>query len=209
MLADAWTHADGYRLIRWHGVPADRYIDDVAYLDSRFLTDAPTGDLEWEPEKIDADRIRKHEQRWIEMDVGRFHTGMVHSDSDRLVAWTTLSGAADTPTHLWQHITLVDPLHRGHRLGTIVKVANLAYAREHPTSAGRDRHLERDVQRVHARDQPGDGLPGGRYLGGVAEDRVSRASHGRSGVASYPPAARPACRSNALRAPYEPVSTYE
>jgi GNAT superfamily N-acetyltransferase len=131
MLADAWTHADGYQLIRWHGVPADRYIDDVAYLDSRFLTDAPTGDLEWEPEKIDADRVRKHEQMWIERDVGRFHTGMVHSDSDRLVAWTTLSGAADTPTHLWQHITLFDPLHRGHRLGMIVKVANLAYAREH------------------------------------------------------------------------------
>jgi GNAT superfamily N-acetyltransferase len=131
MLADAWTHAGGYRLIRWHGVPPERYLDHVAYLDSRFLLDAPTGDLEWEPEKIDADRIRKHEQRWIGRGVGRFHTGMVHEDSDRLVAWTTLSGAADTPTHLWQHITLVDPLHRGHRLGTIVKVANLAYAREH------------------------------------------------------------------------------
>jgi GNAT superfamily N-acetyltransferase len=131
MLADAWTHAEGYRLIRWQGVPPDRYIDHVAYLDSRFMTDAPMGDLEWEPENIDADRVRKHEQRWIQRGVGRFHTGMVHEGSDRLVAWTTLSGAADTPTHLWQHITLVDPEHRGHRLGTIAKVANLAYAREH------------------------------------------------------------------------------
>jgi GNAT superfamily N-acetyltransferase len=131
MLAEAWTHADGYRLIRWQGVPPEQYIDHVAYLDSRFMTDAPTGDLEWEPENIDADRVRKHEQRWIARGVGRFHTGMVHSGSDRLVAWTTLSGADDTPTHLWQHITLVDPLHRGHRLGTIAKVENLAYAREH------------------------------------------------------------------------------
>jgi GNAT superfamily N-acetyltransferase len=131
MLAEAWTHAAGYRLIRWQGVPPERYIDDVAYLDSRFMADAPTGDLEWEPEKIDADRVRKHEQRWIDRGVGRFHAGMVYEKSDRLVAWTTLSGAADTPTHLWQHITLVDPPHRGHRLGTIVKVANLAHAREH------------------------------------------------------------------------------
>jgi GNAT superfamily N-acetyltransferase len=131
MVADAWSHADGYQLIRWHGVPPERYIDHVAYLDSRFITDAPMGDLEWEPENIDADRVRKHEQRWVDRGVGRYHTGMVHSESDRLVAWTTLSGAADTPTHLWQHITLVDPLHRGHRLGMIVKVANLAYAREH------------------------------------------------------------------------------
>ena len=131
MLAEARTHADGYRLIRWQGVPPDRYIDDVAYLDSRFLADAPTGDLEWESENIDADRVRKHEQRWTDRGVGRFHAGMVHEAGDRLVAWTTLSGADDTPTHLWQHITLVDPPHRGHRLGTIVKVANLAHAREH------------------------------------------------------------------------------
>jgi GNAT superfamily N-acetyltransferase len=131
MLADAWAHAGGYRLIRWQGVPPEQYIDHVAYLDSRFLTDAPTGDLEWEPEKIDADRVRLHEQRWLARNVGRFHSGMVHEDSDRLVAWTTLSGAADTPTHLWQHITLVDPLHRGHRLGTVAKVENLTYAREH------------------------------------------------------------------------------
>jgi GNAT superfamily N-acetyltransferase len=131
MLADAWTHADGYRLLRWHGVPPQRYIEDVAYLDSRFLTDAPTGDLECEPEKIDADRLREHEQRWTGRGVGRFHAGVVHEASDRLVAWTTLSGAADNPAHLWQNITLVDPPHRGHRLGTIVKVANLAHARAH------------------------------------------------------------------------------
>jgi GNAT superfamily N-acetyltransferase len=130
MLAEAWTRADGYRLVRWQGVPPDRYIDDVAYLDSRFLTDAPTGDLEWEPENVDADRICKTEQWWTERGADRFHAGMVHEASDRLVAWTTLSGPADTAWHLWQHITLVDPPHRGHRLGTIVKVANLAHAQD-------------------------------------------------------------------------------
>jgi GNAT superfamily N-acetyltransferase len=131
MLAEAWTHAEGYRLIHWEGVPPERYIDDVAYLDSRFVTDAPMGDLEWEAESIDADRVRKHEQRWLDRGVDRYHSGMVHAESDRLVAWTTLSGSADTPAHMFQHITLVDPPHRGHRLGIVVKLGNLAFAREH------------------------------------------------------------------------------
>jgi RimJ/RimL family protein N-acetyltransferase len=32
--------------------------------------------------------------------------------------------------HGWQQITIVDPAHRGHRLGIIAKLENLAYARE-------------------------------------------------------------------------------
>ena len=35
LLAEAWTHADGYRLVQWIGMPPDEIIDDVAYLDSR------------------------------------------------------------------------------------------------------------------------------------------------------------------------------
>ena len=51
--------------------------------------------------------------------------------SGRLVAWTTLAGPEDTPAHLWQNITIVDPEHRGHRLGMVVKLENLRHAREH------------------------------------------------------------------------------
>lgn len=131
MLAEAWTHADGYRFVRWAGVPPDEYIDDVAYLDGRLMADAPTGDLEWEPEKVDADRIRRSEQRGLDLGFGRFHGGIEHVATGRLVAWTTLAGHPDAPEHLWQNITLVDPPHRGRRLGMIVKLENLAHAREH------------------------------------------------------------------------------
>ena len=131
MLVEAWTHAGGYRSVRWQGVPPERYIDHVAYLDGRMMRDAPLGDLDWEPENVDADRIREGELRRTERGVGRYHTGVVHEASDRMVGWTTLAGAHDTPTHLWQNNTIVDPLHRGHRLGTIVKLENLLHAREH------------------------------------------------------------------------------
>ena len=131
MLAEAWTHAGGYRFVKWDGVPPDEFIDDVAALDSRFMSDAPLGDLDWEPEKVDADRVRKSEQQRLERGFGRFHGGIEHVASGRLVAWTTLAGAGDTPTHLWQNITIVDPAHRGHRLGMVVKLENLRHAREH------------------------------------------------------------------------------
>jgi hypothetical protein len=110
-------------------VPPHPYIDHVAYLDSRFMADAPLGDLDWEPENVDAERVRQDEQRRLDQGVGRYHAGAVHEASDRLVAWTNLTGAHDSPTHLWQNITIVDPPHRGHRLGMIVKLENLRRAR--------------------------------------------------------------------------------
>ena len=131
MLAESWTHADGYRFVKWDGVPPDEFIDDVAALDSRFFTDAPLGELDWEPEKVDADRVRRAEQQRLDRGFGRFHGGVVHLGSGRLVGWTTLSGPDDTPAHLWQNITIVDPAHRGHRLGMVVKLENLRHAREH------------------------------------------------------------------------------
>jgi GNAT superfamily N-acetyltransferase/RimJ/RimL family protein N-acetyltransferase len=128
LLAEAWRHADGYRLMRWTGVPPDEIIDDVAYLDGRFNTDAPTGDLAVEPEKLDADRIRQGELNRSRRGSTSFNTGVLHGD--RLVAFTVLAGRDAVPRHLWQNITLVDPPHRGHRLGLLIKIANLAYARE-------------------------------------------------------------------------------
>ena len=128
LLAEAWRHAAGYRLVTWYGVPPERYIDHVAELDSMFIDEAPSGDLEMEPEKVDAARIRASEENRLARGLDRIHAGMVHEATDRMVAWTTLNGAKSIPTHLWQHITLVHPAHRGHRLGLVVKLENLREA---------------------------------------------------------------------------------
>jgi hypothetical protein len=45
MLTEAWTHADGYRLILGTGVPPEEVIADVAHLEGRLFLDAPTGGL--------------------------------------------------------------------------------------------------------------------------------------------------------------------
>ena len=130
LLADAWAAAGGYRTVRWVGVPPDDLIEDVAYLDSRLITDAPMGELELEPEKVTPERIREREAAMAERGRQTVHTGVVHEATGRLVAWSTICLDPEVETgHAMQFITLVDPDHRGHRLGTVVKIENLRYAR--------------------------------------------------------------------------------
>jgi GNAT superfamily N-acetyltransferase/RimJ/RimL family protein N-acetyltransferase len=131
LLSDAWTHAEGYRLILWTGMPPEEIIDDVAHLDSTFVDEAPIGDLVYEAEVVDAERIREGERARVSRGRVSYSAGALHGD--RLVAWTQLSGSLTRPAHAWQSITLVDRGHRGHRLGLLIKLANLAQLRElHP-----------------------------------------------------------------------------
>ncbi len=117
----------GYRIVQWGNRTPDDLVDDVAYLDGRLISDAPMGDLVIEPEKVDAQRVRATEE--VATKRGRivFNTGAVHEESGRMVAWTCIAADDETPWHAWQNITIVDPDHRGHRLGALVKVANLRY----------------------------------------------------------------------------------
>jgi GNAT superfamily N-acetyltransferase len=131
LLAEGWAKADGYSVVQWQeGVPDD-YVDDIAALDSSFLGEAPMGDLEWEPEKVDADRIRKVEATRRSYGVREYNTGLRHDATDRIVAWSALSRRRTVPWHAMQTITLVDPRHRGHRLGIVSKVENLRLMLRH------------------------------------------------------------------------------
>lgn len=128
LLASARDRADGYSVVRWLGRTPEEYVDDVAYLDGRLLEDAPIGDLECEPEQVDANRIRGVEAGWAARGRRIVSAGMRHEASGRLVAFTVLDLDGSTPWHAFQQITLVDPEHRGHRLGTIIKIENLRAA---------------------------------------------------------------------------------
>jgi GNAT superfamily N-acetyltransferase len=121
--------AAGYRLISWTDRVADEYVHDLAALESRLFADSPMGELEWEPEKVDAARIREAEASIRARGRIGVHTGAIHEASGRLIAWTHITCRTDVPWHGWQQITLVDPGHRGHRLGLAIKTANLPYAR--------------------------------------------------------------------------------
>jgi GNAT superfamily N-acetyltransferase len=131
LLTAGLARAQGYSIVRWHGPTPDEYIADVAYLDSRLIEDAPLGDLTWESVEPDADRIRSVEAALVTRGVHGYSCGARHDATGRLVAWTALALHTDCDWHAFQSITLVEPRHRGHRLGTIIKIENLRYAREH------------------------------------------------------------------------------
>ena len=128
LLAEAGAAAAGYRTVRWGDHAPQEYVGDVAHLEGRLLVDAPLGDLRWEQEQMDADRIRGRERALDARGVRRYNAGAVHEASGRLVAWSMLSLDANTTRHAWQQITIVDPDHRGHRLGLLTTIENLEHA---------------------------------------------------------------------------------
>ncbi len=122
---------NGYSVVDWIGATPDELLEDVAALESRIISDAPAGDLEIEPEAVDAARMRANDETMHQRGRRLFHAGARDDASGRLVAWTVLTFDADTPSHAWQLTTIVDPGHRGHRLGLLVKIANLNQTRSH------------------------------------------------------------------------------
>ncbi|MFC0533562.1 GNAT family N-acetyltransferase [Phytohabitans kaempferiae] len=128
-LAAAWERAGGYSIVQWKGATPEEIIDDVAYLDGRLLTDAPMGDLAWEAENVDASRIRAIDAVVAARGRRRYHTAMRHDESGKVVSFTTIDFAGTADWHAFQQITIVDPTHRGHRLGTVAKIENLRYTR--------------------------------------------------------------------------------
>ncbi|MFI9641664.1 GNAT family N-acetyltransferase [Micromonospora sp. NPDC051925] len=127
LLADARAAAAGYRTVRWQGHPPEEYVADLAHLEGRLLADAPLGDLAWEPEKVDAERIRGMERALDARGIRRYSVAAVHEGSGRLIGWSLLSLAANTTRYALQQITIVDPAHRGHRLGLLCKAENLEH----------------------------------------------------------------------------------
>ncbi|MFB9239553.1 GNAT family N-acetyltransferase [Plantactinospora siamensis] len=130
-LAEAWTHADGYSLVQWRDAVPDEIVRDVAALQSRLMIDAPTGDLAVEQEVYDTARIRAQEATELGRGHRAYSTAARHDATGRVVARTKLAFEADDDSHARQRTTIVEPAHRGRRLGLIVKSANHAYARAH------------------------------------------------------------------------------
>jgi GNAT superfamily N-acetyltransferase len=120
----AWPHAAGYRALTVVGSWPDELVDGRARLGARMSTDAPLGELDWQPEAWDAARVRRQEELFRAQGRALIAAGVVHERTGELVAFTELA-VPDGEARVWQWDTLVLPEHRGHRLGTLVKTAAL------------------------------------------------------------------------------------
>jgi GNAT superfamily N-acetyltransferase len=127
LAAAAAPAAAGYVVHSFLGPVPAAWLAGLAALMGRMSTDAPLQDLQWEPEVFDGARVRERET--IDAACGRqvFTTLAVHAQTGAVVGYTRIAVAAEDPTAGWQHDTLVDPDHRGHRLGVLMKAANLAH----------------------------------------------------------------------------------
>ena len=91
----------------------------------RMSVDAPTGELDWEPEVWDAARIRELEELIAGQRRTRLVTAVRHQESGRLVGFSSLGFSQMQPDLAYQWDTLVLRAHRGRRLGMVAKTANL------------------------------------------------------------------------------------
>jgi GNAT superfamily N-acetyltransferase len=126
--AQARDRAGDYSLVQWVGGTPTQWLDGIAYLTQRMSTDAPLGDLRWDEEPYDAARMQARDASCLACGLHMVTTAAVDFRG-RLVGHTQIVGDATTQWFAWQWDTIVVPEHRGHRLGTLIKVANLELAR--------------------------------------------------------------------------------
>ncbi|MGQ0623469.1 MAG: GNAT family N-acetyltransferase [Sporichthyaceae bacterium] len=137
LAAASRPYADGYEVHTVVGRTPERWIDGMAYLHGRMSTDAPLDDLEWEPESYDANRLREREARLEPWGLVQYTALAVHTASGDVAGFTTIGMSREVQDAGYQHNTIVDPDHRGHRLGTLLKVENLRNTLAHEPALAR------------------------------------------------------------------------
>jgi GNAT superfamily N-acetyltransferase len=129
--AKAWPQAEGYRIETYDTPVPERYRTSYFDVENQLPLDAPMGAVPW------AKSTGGEEMHLAIFDflreTGRVgYTGVAISPEDEVVAYTTLATRADE-VGVSQWGTLVRRDHRGHKLGTLVKIANLRRLQtEHP-----------------------------------------------------------------------------
>ena len=115
-------HAD-YTIVTWLDRVPEEYVEDYCRLNEAFLEEAPSGEMEFEAERWDAERVRAREARNARTGRHDISAGAVSPDG-ALIAITEVSYNEWAPRRGFQSGTLVASAHRGHRLGLSIKIAN-------------------------------------------------------------------------------------
>jgi RimJ/RimL family protein N-acetyltransferase len=129
MVAKAAPHHEGYGFRQFAGSVPDDIIDSFGELIGSLITEAPTGEIEFEPEVYDRERIRADEVLFERSGRTKYTTVAVAGDGT-VAAYTELVVPEHDPGRVYQWGTLAHPAHRGHRLGQAVKARNLLWLQQ-------------------------------------------------------------------------------
>lgn len=124
LLEEAVVAAAGYRTVSWHGRTPEEWVDSIARLRTRMSTDAPNAGIDV-TDVWTAERVRAVDDLWADSPRLALTSIVVEETTGEAVGFTELdvSTVSDRPAE--QMDTLVLREHRGHRLGMLLKLANL------------------------------------------------------------------------------------
>ena len=114
-----------YRLHQWSGRTPDRWLDDMALLFTRMSTDAPKADLDVPEDVWTRQRLIEYEDRAETGPKTSVVSVVEHRPTARLAGVTELGVPAELDRPVSQNDTIVLKEHRGHRLGMLLKAANI------------------------------------------------------------------------------------
>ncbi|KQV72685.1 hypothetical protein ASC64_20275 [Nocardioides sp. Root122] len=113
---------DGYRVITYDTVCPEEHLESFGRLLGMLMTEVPLGELDLEDSEWGPERIRDAEQRQVA--IGRHvQTAMALAPDGSVAGVSDVRVDDSDPTYGQVGITLVDPVHRGRRLGLALKVA--------------------------------------------------------------------------------------
>jgi GNAT superfamily N-acetyltransferase len=123
--AECARHSAGYHAETFSGAWPDRWMEDRIEFGVRMSTDTPRGEFAREDEVWDEARVRGVEAVLEASDRLHLSAVVVHEASGRLAGFSDIAVPRGAPAKAYQFDTLIMSEHRGHRLGTLVKLANL------------------------------------------------------------------------------------
>lgn len=144
LAAEAAPHHGEYELRSFVGRVPVELEQGWADLVSGLSVEAPTGGMERERESADVEELRRRQDLAEAQGRTKYHTAAL-SPEGHVVAYTDLATTRHDPDNAFQWGTLVDPAHRGHRLGLAVKVANLRLLQAEQRTARRVRTWNAEV----------------------------------------------------------------
>jgi GNAT superfamily N-acetyltransferase len=120
-----------YEIVSWQGRCPDEHVAAFCEMRTRMENDVPTGEIDLEPVVVDEERLRVGEKRIALSYLGI--TAAARRREDGVFGGYSQLYLPHGADYVYQDDTLVMPEHRGHRLGTLLKLATLEIVeREHP-----------------------------------------------------------------------------